>query len=272
MIIQGLGAKEPVPPNSKDLPFKLYNGYLIVVVGRIGNLSHLKFGVDTGITHTTIDRRIAKALSISPVSDSVINFDRTVKTAWSVVPELEFGPVHVSNASVMVGDLKYLESTATHVDAMIGLDVLRLGDFTIDYREKRISFGSVPPAPQQVPMQSGALCLTVEMSVADRPARLIVDSGLSGVLMYADRLADQGSSFDVKSETSGRSLGGEVPLRIAIAPPLRIGSRSIDRQVVLAESPGENFLPGIQGYLGTSAIKARRVYFAFSKNTLSWSD
>lgn len=268
----GLGAKEPEHPRSADLPFKLYNGYLIVVEGRIGNLSHLKFGVDTGITHTTIDRRVAKTLPISPTSDRVVNFDHTVKTAWSVLPELDFGPVHVSNASVMVGDLRYLESSATHVDAMIGLDVLRLQDFTIDYREKRISFGLEPSASHQVPMQPGTLCLTVEMSVAERPARLIVDSGLAGVLMYSDRLTDRGISFDVKSQTSGSSVGGPVPLKIAIVPPLRIGTRSIDRQVALTESPGERFLPGIQGYLGTSAIKARRVHFAFSENTLSWSD
>jgi hypothetical protein len=44
------------------LPFKLSDGLLIVVEGRIGTLGKLKFILDTGATRSVVDRKVADKL------------------------------------------------------------------------------------------------------------------------------------------------------------------------------------------------------------------
>ena len=51
------------------IPFQLEGGFLIEVEGRIGQLEGLKFILDTGATHSVIDRRIADRLSRHSVQE-----------------------------------------------------------------------------------------------------------------------------------------------------------------------------------------------------------
>src|SRR5690349_24484754 len=106
------------------MPFKLYAGYLIVVEGRIGAMGKLKFVLDTGATHSVIDRKLASKISVVRRSGKVLNFDKTIPAEWVEVPEVQFGPIEAAPFSMMVSDLRYFQSFATHVDAVIGLDLL----------------------------------------------------------------------------------------------------------------------------------------------------
>jgi Aspartyl protease len=76
-----------------QVPFKLYAGYVIVLEGRIGNVGKLKFVLDTGVTHSLIDRKLASKIAVVRRSGKIINFDKTVMAAWVEVPEVQFGPV-----------------------------------------------------------------------------------------------------------------------------------------------------------------------------------
>jgi hypothetical protein len=152
------------------------------------------------------------------------------------------------------------------------MDLLRAQNFSIDYRQKQLIFGESDIGPNQVIMNSDPLCLSVEMTVADRPVRVIVDTGVQSVVLYKDRLLRHGISYKAGIETMGVSLGGHVRSKQATMPRLRVGTFDIDRKVFLTESPGEKFLPGIEGFLGPTVLKARRVHFNFEKNTLSWTN
>src|SRR5215472_10694929 len=86
------------PPT--EVPFQMYGGYLIVAEGQIGPLQNLRFVLDTGVTHTMVDQKVAAALHLSQRDGSAISFDKLVKTHWSVVPELEFAAIKATDLPV----------------------------------------------------------------------------------------------------------------------------------------------------------------------------
>ena len=255
-----------------ELPFQMYGGYLIVAEGQIGPLKNLRFVLDTGVTHTMVDQKVAASLHLCQRDGRAISFDKLVKTHWSVVPELEFGAIKTSNLPVMVGDLEYFRSFATHVDVLVGLDVLQTQSFSVDYSRKEIILETADAGPNKIPMKSEPLCLTVEIFVADRPLRVVVDTGVQSLVLYEDRLMDRGIMYTLGVETVGISPGGHVSSRMATLPRLRVGTRDIDRKVFLTRSPSQKILPGIQGFLGPTSLQARRVHLDFEKNTLSWTN
>jgi predicted aspartyl protease len=259
----------PHSNSRSEIPFKLYAGYLIVVEGRIGDRSKLRLVLDTGVTHSVIDRRLAGGLSIARRSGKVLNFDKTVPADWVEVPDIQFGPIDVAQFSMMIGDLRYFQSFATNVDAVIGLDLLRLSSFSIDYDAHKVFFGPLDTT-SGVPMSSGPICLSVQLQVGDSEVRLLVDTGAQALVLYEEQVLKRIPQLRIIGEIDGSSMGGSVHAKRAILPRARLGTTDLDRTVFLVKAPPGNLLPDIDGYLGTAALKARWIYFNFESNTLAW--
>jgi predicted aspartyl protease len=258
------------PPESRSgIPFKVYGNYLVVIEGRIGDLDKLRFVVDTGVTHSVIDRKLARRVGVTHRSGEVLNFDKTVPAEWAEVSEVQFGPIDVAHFSMMVGDLRYFESFATKVDAVIGLDLLRLSSFSIDYGVRKIFFGPVNRA-SGVPMNSDPLCLNVQLAVGDGWLRLVVDTGAQALVLYEGRVLGRIGQLSIVGETNGSSVGGYVHAKRATLARARLGTTDLDRTAFLVKAPPENVLRGIDGFLGTNTLKARRIDFNFETNTLAW--
>lgn len=253
-----------------ELPFKLYGGFLIVMEGRIGDRGKLKFVLDTGVTHSVIDRKLADRMS-GPrrQSGKVLSFDKQISAEWVEVPEIEFGPVHASNFSMMIGDLKYYQSYATQVDAVIGLDLLRLSSFSIDFDAHRVTFGPVN-TPSGVPLDIGDFCMTVQIMIGDSKVRVLVDTGAQALVLYEDRVAGRLPLLKIQRETSGVSMAGLVHSKQAFIPNAKLGSTNLEATVFLVNSPSGSFLADVDGYLGAAALKAHRLDFNFETNTLAW--
>ena len=251
------------------IPFKLYVGYLVVIEGRIGGFGKLRFVLDTGVTHSVIDRKLAARTSVERRPGKVLNFDRTVLVEWTDVSEVQFGPINLAHFSMVVSDLRYFQSFATNIDAVIGLDVLRLSSFSIHYDARKIFFGPMNTA-SGVPMISDPVCLSVQLVVGDRRLRLVVDTGSPALVLYEDRVLGRIGELRIASEIDGSSMGSYVHAKRATLPRARLGTTDLGRTVFLVKAPPANVLPGIDGYLGTDALKARRIDFNFETNTLAW--
>src|SRR5262249_10197192 len=125
-----------------ELPFRIADGYLILVEGAIGTRTHLRFLLDTGASMSILDSKIADGMNLHRESAESFNFDR--KLAWdqAAIPEVRFGPISAADTVMLVGPLAKYSEFARNVDAIIGLDLLHLHDFTIDYASKKIVFHS----------------------------------------------------------------------------------------------------------------------------------
>jgi hypothetical protein len=53
-------------------------------------------------------------------------------------------------------------------------------------------------------------------------------------------------------------------------PGIYLGAEEINAKVLLVKGPEARVLPGIDGYLGVSALNAHRVEFDISGNRLRW--
>ncbi len=253
-----------------EIHFQLSAGYLLLVRGRVGQMNGLRFLLDTGSTHTMVDRKLAKRLGLTLQPAQLLNVDRAVRVQRTEVPALEFGPIHLHNFAVMVADLSYFASFATHVDAVIGLDILRRSNFTVDYAAGKVYFGGISHGAFEVPMTADANCLTVPVEIGGRSFRLLVDTGAKELVLYEARTRGRIPALQINGEAYGLSLEGRVASKTASLPATELGPAEIERTAFLVNGPNKNALPGVDGYLGAAALKARRISFDFSARRLRW--
>jgi hypothetical protein len=257
---------------SDEVSFELVSGYLVVVDGSIGPLHGLKFVLDTGATHSAVSSKVADQLDLQRLTGKVFNIDKTVKTEWAAIPEVEFGPIRAKQVPALVTNLDYFQSLASHVDAVMGLDLLRQKNFSIDFADKKVRFGQVETGRHATPMVSDDVSLKVEAEVDRTRIHLILDSGAPGPLMYEERLEKRAVDYRIEEENYCYRINGLLRLTRARVRRLQLGGRDIEDRVFLTHSPAKGIMDGIDGLLGLTALKARRVNFDFETNTLSWTN
>jgi hypothetical protein len=269
----GNGDKNEASPPS--LAMEVYDGYLIVVEGSIGDRHGLKFLLDTGSTYTTIDRQLADSLNLTRRPDKVINVDRVLNLDRAMLPDLKYGPEVAINTPILVADLRFLRGNSAKIDAIIGLDLLSRKNFLIDFARKQVIFGSffgsISALKHAIPLRFAPNSVDVQLDIDGRKVWMIADTGIPGVLLYEDRLMAMNADYRVLSQTAGRSLGGAVESKIAFAPRLRVGGQDLDRRVYLATDAHSKDLHGAAGFLGLAALRAKQVAFDFELGELRWA-
>jgi predicted aspartyl protease len=250
------------------IPFQLRSGFLILVEGRIGALTPLKFILDTGATHTVVDRRIADKLSLPRQQGKVLNFDRYAKVQWTNLPELQLGPLHARDVQVMVSDLKQFSEFAEGVDAIIGLDLLRTSQsLRIDYGKSLVAFKA---SDAYVPVNSeNVTALIVRLQVQGQPVRLIVDTGLQGMLLYTDRLRNHVPQLKLTDKITEAHEGRLVGENAKLAG-IRFGTDELQASVMLIPGAPVSLPAEIDGYLGTNLLHAQMIELDFASNRLRW--
>jgi predicted aspartyl protease len=253
-----------------ELPFRLSSGYLIEVEGRIGTQNNLRFMLDTGATISIVDRKIADKLKLDRHPAESFNFDRNLKWESATVPEVQFGPIRAGNVVTLVGHLSEYSQFAKNADAIIGMDLLKLSNVTIDFDARKIIFHPTAQKVYSVPGDPLANCLIVELQVQGRPVRLIVDTGLPGLVLYEERLRKHVPGLRTAGQVTDVTMGGRVQAKQATIPDILFGGTNRDFSVLLVPSPTPEMLPGIDGIVGIAALHARRVHFDFEGKALSW--
>jgi predicted aspartyl protease len=258
------------PTKANAIPFQLRGGFLIEVEGGVGHLEGLKFILDTGTTHSVIDRRIADHLSLPRRVAKVFNFDRFVTVEWAEFPDVHFGPIKVRNVSMMVSQLSKSSDLIPDADAIIGLDLLnsasKLGIF---YDSKMVVLMPRDVNAQGVSEREKPECFTMGALVQGHPVRLLVDTGMEGILLYEDRIRKRIPNLRLTDERKGARMG-RLQGKTARLPGFRLDGPESDAEVFLISGPREDLLPGIDGYIGTAPLKAKRIEIDFEGKTMRW--
>jgi predicted aspartyl protease len=253
-----------------ELPFRLSAGYLIMVEGQIGTQRNLRFILDTGATMSIVDKKIADKLNLSRHPIKSFNFDRKLTWEQAEFHEVQFGPVKATKIAMLVGHLAEYSEFARNADAIIGTDLLKLSNFSIDYEARRIVFhlrGLESSFARGEPLSD---CLTLEVLVQGHPVRLIIDTGLPGILLYEERLLTSVPGLQLTGTAINVTMGGRLHAKQVTLHGIAIGPTDKEVSVLLMKSPPPDMLPGIVGIVGIAALNARRVNFDFARGTLSW--
>ena len=253
------------------ISFELSAGYLIVVEGRIENLNNLRFVLDTGATRSVVDRKIADRLRVPRRQGQrqVFSFDKIVTLEQAEFQDVQFGPVRLANLSMLVDDLARLSDFGRDVDVIIGMDLLRMRNFAIDYDSRKVLFSPPDHAGFGPAPESNPLFFTVKILIQEHPVNLVVDSGIEGVLLYENRLLENVPNLKIEGRTKPTRLGRRLRAKWATLPSLRIGTTNGDTRVLLMNGPPADILRGIDGYIGTASLGARRIAFNFTTKTLT---
>jgi predicted aspartyl protease len=253
-----------------ELPFQLVGGYLIQVDGQIGTQNHLRFLLDTGATMSIVDSKIADGLKLDSQTIQSFNFDRTLTWRQATFPNLSFGPIRAANVVMLVGHLADYSKFNRNVDAIIGTDLLKLSNFTIDFDAKKVvfhSFNEAIPAATIDPLSS---CIFLEIRVHDHPIRLVVDTGFPGILLFEERLITAVPNLDIPGRPLKVIMGEKLHAKQTTLRGIAIGSVRRDVTVLLVQSPAADVLPGVVGVAGIPALNAHRVNFNFVEGMISW--
>ena len=252
------------------IPFRLEGGFLIEVKGRIGQLEGLKFILDTGATHSVVDRRIADRLFLTLHPTRVFNFDGFVKFDWAKFPDVQLGPIEVRNVSMMVSELAKSSELIGDARAIIGLDLLETtSKLVISYDSKKVVLKPRAVHAQGDSERGKPECFTVEALVQGYPVRLLLDTGMEGILLYEDRIRKRIPRLRLTSEREGAHLGRLLG-KTARLHGFQLDGRETDAAVFLMKGPQQDLLPGIDGFLGTAPLKAKRIELDFEGKTMRW--
>ncbi len=217
-----------------------------------------------------VSQRIGEKLKLNAQTARSFNFDRNLNWATATVPDVQLGPVRAANVVVLVGDLARYSEFTGKADAIIGMDLLKLSNLTIDFNAGNLIFDSALPETYSAGGDPVSKCLIVELQVQDRPVHLIVDTGLQGMVLYEERLRKSVPLLRTAGSIKNATMGGRVPVRQANLPDVLFGNRNRQVPVLLLPSPAPGMLPGIDGIVGVAALQARRVHLDFSRRSLSW--
>lgn len=250
------------------VPFQLQKGFLILVEGRIGPLQGLRFVLDTGATHTLVDKKIAEKLSLHCRHGKVLNYDRYAEIELANIPELQLGPLLVRNVEVMVGDLKQFSELVDGVDAIIGLDLLRINrSLKIDYVARKVTFKSADKCEPESPRTPQVF--EVRLPVQGQTIVLVMDTGRQGMLLYADRLRKHAPQLKF-TNTVGQAHEGRLAGQQAMLSGVRLGDDDLQVSVFLIDGAPNSLPANIDGYFGTSVLNARLVEVDFAASRLRW--
>lgn len=250
--------------------FELVNDYLIVARCAVGDLSALTAVVDTGATDTVLDSRVVRRLALPTTGDSAVFVTREVGVRSATAPSLIFGPIRSGPMPVISADLAAVGAElGVRIDVIIGMDVLRQSDFLIDYQERVLRFGPLPPMTHHARFENRDRLATVSITGLGRTLSLLVDTGFSQLLLFRDRIGDQAGVHDAAMALA--TAGGRENLRQIDARSIQIGDRRLDHATLLIGEDDRQLRGSFDGLLGARFLRARRIAFDFHGQILSWN-
>jgi hypothetical protein len=263
--------KHETPVGQCELSFRTYRDYLVVVQGSLGGKLRRNLIIDTGTHPSVIDRRVAQELHMAGAAGTLAVHDRVVDTEQAVLPSVRIGTLRVEFLPVLIRDLGFLQKDlGIRIDGVIGLDVLSLSNFSIDYTIRRITFGTVPVYGSSTPYQSTSPpWLTVTMEVDGVPIRLLLDTAASGLILFQSRIRNRFPLISL-GERMSSNLGGEVRLQRVILGTTKLGETHFGQKNAFVVEDQEDETLEFDGLLGPSALGLKQIAFDFQRHTLSW--
>jgi len=243
-VVSTLSAETHCPGNVASLPFRLVNGHQIILLVSVNHTGPYNFLLDTGTQVTMVDPTLAAQLHLGTNGAAVVAGAGSRESASLAELDLvETGAHSVSNLKVLVYDLQRLQPTGLRVEGVLGEDFLEHFDMLIDNAHRLLCLDDsgamrtvvkgaripllVAADREQDPALSGLLIVTVRLSDASRPVRLMLDSGANAPILYN---TTQYLSLPPSQTTSlrGRSVDGRQRLFSALPPQdMKIGSLAV---------------------------------------------
>lgn len=274
VVLTGLGSDVRLAGSAgaiEEVPFELYQHHLIVTKGSIGRLNNVSLLIDTGTIPSVVDERIARKLRLKTESATLVAFGQQVSVQSAVLDGFRIGALQSGPVPVGVGDLSYLQGV--RIDAIVGLDVLGRASLGIDYKTRRLSFGPVGREDSVAPLEVVWPFVTVRMTIAGQPVRVLVDTGSSDLVLFKTRMPAALADAPWRGDKTVQYASGPAHLRRLDLRQASLGAHVWDKLRAWAlDRVPQGYPSSIDGVLGVRALGCQRVAFDFERNELGWSE
>jgi predicted aspartyl protease len=261
---------EDQPAAQTEVSFELYNENLIIVKATIGTVKNMNMILDTGTSPSAVSKEMADRLKLQGNTESLQTLNGTVQAQSVILPHIQIGPLYAHSIRVVVQDLTFMErSLGISLGGIAGLDILSTGNFTIDYRRRKIVFGPIAASEKTVRFESQLPFLTVRANIKGQEVRLLVDSGTWGLLVYRNRLrtAQEQLRFDPIASIS--TAGGMAHVRWLRAV-VSLGKDNLGTRNVAIADVDSDLRNEFDGLLGFAKMGFRKVSFDFENGLFGW--
>ena len=248
-------------PIEGTVKFNLYRDYLMVARGSAGPLNGLNFLIDTGASPSVLDSQLAQKLHLLQSSASIAVIGGSVQAGTAIAPNLALGPIIKENIPVLVEDLSFFQKALpVRIDGVIGLDVLGPSAFVIDYGAGQIRFGAHAVFPVSIPLRMVQGLAVVDAEVNDIPAKMLLDTGASSLLLFARSTPGTVNKLKVSAGQRAPDTIGEFARKQVSLQRLKLGQaefRQTPACVVVQDPTHER--PAFDGLISPAALGMRRV-------------
>ena len=254
-----------------ELPFRLVDGWAVVVQGTLGGVPSRTMLIDTGAVPSAISKETAKRLGLPGSAEQVSVMNRAIDVERVRVPKVQVGPVAADAFEMVAADLGAIEHALhTRLDAVIGLDLLGRENFAIDYKSKKLLFGMAVQSTNSVTFQlkyaAGGTYVVVPMESGGEKFQMLLDTGTKDITLFRSRLKGSLQQIRLPSEDVTINAGGSAKSSEIDIPSLRLGSLARSQQSAYVLTTSETDLRDFDGMLGPVALGAIAVEFDFDRN------
>jgi predicted aspartyl protease len=262
-----------VGQKQSELPFRLIDGWAVLVQGTLGGVPNRAILIDTGAVPSAISKEMAKRLGLLGSAEQVSVMNRAIDVERVRVPKVQVGPVAADAFEMVAADLGAIEQALhARLDAVIGLDLLGRQNFAIDYRSKTLLFGravqSADSATFQLKHAAGGTYVLVPMESGGEKFQMLLDTGTKDFTLFRPRLKGSLRQIRLSSEDVTVNAGGSSQINKVVIPLVRLGSISRKQQDAYVWTTPEAELRDFDGMLGPTALGAIAVEFDFDRNIM----
>jgi predicted aspartyl protease len=242
--------------------------FLILVQGSLNGVKGRNLLIDTGSNPTVLDVQMARKLGLEGEVNGLRTLDGNIPVRIGSLSSLTLGPIAAKSVPVFIADLFFMKKDmGMRIDAVVGLDLLKVNDLTIDYDTRQILFGPAPQYKHSIPFESGPPLITVDMEIDGQPRRLLVDTGAEGLFLFQNQ--PQMLETAVTQNSSHISL---VRNREQVEiPTVRLGELQRRNQTAYVVPIADPSLRDFDGLLGPPALGIHIVIFDFKNRRLGWN-
>jgi predicted aspartyl protease len=249
----------PAAAGAAEIPYREAWGYAVVVPVHIQGLGPFDFLFDTGTDVTVVHPDLARRIGLVPTSRTevaTVGGSRLVPQA--AVRGLSVGSVTLGPMDVLIHDLAAARAEDRRLFGILGHNALRGMSFTIDHARRRIVVREAAGAVRAVADTGveGAPTIEARLRCAGEPIRLVLDSGIGGIVLFAGA---KRLPVALTDRVTARTNLGTAALRAGRLEALCVGSaRLVDVTVAVQEKGGAGS-PSADGLLPTRLFA--RVHF-----------